>query len=111
MFPDAMCPVPQFLEIVFRVLREWSGRVLENITTINAEMSKMPGFEVMQAHARRPYKAMTSNIPNAPWNRHGGCDARPANGGGQDEVLIDQTRAAGRAVKRNCQAEVPLSCV
>jgi polyhydroxyalkanoate synthesis repressor PhaR len=56
--------VPQFLKASFDMLRDGQSRVLENINTINP-MSKMPGFDVMQAQQEAFMKAMTSNIPAA----------------------------------------------
>jgi len=84
MSPDASV-VPQFLKSSFDMLRDGQARVLENMNTINP-MSKMPGFEVMQAQQEAFMKAMTGTMPT-PWNGMGGGDARHAKGGGQDESL------------------------
>ena len=84
MSPDASV-VPQFLKSSFDMLRDGQARVLENMNTINP-MSKMPGFEVMQAQQEAFMKEMTGTMPT-PWNGMGGGDARPAKGGGQDESL------------------------
>lgn len=56
--------VPQFLKASFDMLRDGQSRVLENINTINP-MSKMPGFDVMQAQQEAFMKAMTGKLPTA----------------------------------------------
>jgi len=61
MSPNASV-VPQFLKASFDMLRDGQSRVLENINTINP-MSKMPGFDVMQAQQEAFMKAMTANMP------------------------------------------------
>lgn len=63
MSPNASV-VPQFLQASFDMLRDGQSRVLENINTINP-MSKMPGFDVMQAQQAAFMKAMTGNLPTA----------------------------------------------
>ena len=82
--------VPQFLKASFDMLRDGQSRVLENINTINP-MSKMPGFDVMQAQQEAFMKAMTGNIPAAwPGMAKPGTET-PAktekSGKGQDESL------------------------
>jgi polyhydroxyalkanoate synthesis repressor PhaR len=53
--------VPQFLQASFDMLRNGQSQVMENITTINP-MSKMPGFEAMQAQQEVFMKAMTGGL-------------------------------------------------
>lgn len=53
--------VPEFLKSSFEMLRTGQSRVMENITTINP-MSKMPGFEAMQAQQEAFMKAMTGGL-------------------------------------------------
>ena len=53
--------VPQFLQASFDMLRTGQSQVMENMTTINP-MSKMPGFDVMQAQQEAFMKAMTGGL-------------------------------------------------
>ena len=53
--------VPQFLQASFEMLRTGRSKVMDNITTINP-MSKMPGFEAMQAQQEAFMKAMTGGL-------------------------------------------------
>lgn len=50
--------VPQFLEQSFAMLRSGQAKVMENMTTLNP-LSKMPGFDAMQAQQEVFMKAMT----------------------------------------------------
>ncbi|MDG1068159.1 MAG: polyhydroxyalkanoate synthesis repressor PhaR [Sulfitobacter sp.] len=50
--------VPEFLEQSFAMLRDGQAKVMENITTMNP-LSKMPGFDAMQAQQEVFLKAMT----------------------------------------------------
>ncbi|MBB3993562.1 polyhydroxyalkanoate synthesis repressor PhaR [Sulfitobacter undariae] len=54
--------VPEFLEQSFAMLRDGQAKVMENITTLNP-LSKMPGFDAMQAQQEVFMKAMTGG-----WN-------------------------------------------
>lgn len=70
--------VPQFLQASFDMLRDGQSKAMENMTTMNPlnPMSKMPGFETMQAQQAAFMKAMTGGLggglPGA-WN--GATDA------------------------------------
>ena len=54
--------VPQFLQMSFDMLRDGQSKVVDSLTTINP-MTKMPGFEAMQAQQEAFMKAMTSGMP------------------------------------------------
>lgn len=62
--------VPQFLEQSFTMLRDGQAKVVENITSMNP-LSKMPGFDAMQAQQEAFMKTMTGG-----WSR--GTEADPA---------------------------------
>ncbi len=53
--------VPQFLQASFEMLRSGQSRMMENMTAMNP-MSKMPGFEAMQAQQQAFLKAMTGGM-------------------------------------------------
>jgi polyhydroxyalkanoate synthesis repressor PhaR len=53
--------VPQFLQASFDMLRSGQGKVINKISTINP-LSKMPGFEAMQAQQEAFMKAMTGGL-------------------------------------------------
>jgi len=53
--------VPEFLKRSFDMLRSGQSKVMENMTTMNP-MSKMPGFEAMQAQQEAFIKAMTGGM-------------------------------------------------
>ena len=53
--------VPQFLQASFEMLRDGQSKVIENVTSLNP-MSKMPGFEMMQAQQAAFMKAMTGGL-------------------------------------------------
>ncbi len=57
--------VPQFLQASFEMLRDGQSRMMENMTAINP-MTKMPGFDAMQAQQQAFLKAMTGGMPG--WN-------------------------------------------
>ena len=53
--------VPQFLQASFEMLRDGQSRMMENMNAMNP-MSKMPGFEAMQAQQKAFLKAMTGGM-------------------------------------------------
>ncbi|MEP3441377.1 MAG: polyhydroxyalkanoate synthesis repressor PhaR [Sulfitobacter sp.] len=57
--------VPEFLSQSFTMLRDGQAKVMENMTTMNP-LSKMPGFEAMQAQQEAFMKAMTGGA-GAAW--------------------------------------------
>ena len=57
---QATTMVPQFLAASFDMLREGQEKWVENINTMNP-MSKVPGFEAMQAQQRAFLKAMSGH--------------------------------------------------
>ena len=77
--------VPQFLQASFDMLRDGQSRVLENMNTINP-MSKMPGFEVMEAQQKAFMKAMTGGMPPA-WPPTTPPQKEEAGKDGKDESL------------------------
>ena len=63
--------VPEFLEQSFTMLREGQAKVVENITSMNP-LSKMPGFDAMQAQQEAFMKTMTAG-----WSRGTGAEPDP----------------------------------
>ena len=53
--------VPEFLQQSFSMLRDGQAKVMENMTTMNP-LSKMPGFDAMQAQQEAFMKAMTGGV-------------------------------------------------
>nr|WP_217351673.1 polyhydroxyalkanoate synthesis repressor PhaR [Ruegeria sp. HKCCD8929] len=53
--------MPQFLQSSFEMLRESQAKMVENMNAMNP-MSKMPGFDAMQAQQQAFLKAMTSGL-------------------------------------------------
>lgn len=64
--------VPEFLQQSFAVLREGQSKVMENMTSMNP-LSKMPGFDAMQAQQEVFLKAMTG----AKWPAAGSTAPEP----------------------------------
>ncbi len=58
---QATSVVPQFLAMSFEMLRDGQSKAVENMSAMNP-MSKMPGFEAMQAQQRAFMKAMTGGM-------------------------------------------------
>ncbi|MGB5862715.1 MAG: polyhydroxyalkanoate synthesis repressor PhaR [Sulfitobacter sp.] len=56
--------VPEFLQQSFAMLRDGQSKVMENMTSLNP-MSKMPGFDAMQAQQEALMKAMTGGFATA----------------------------------------------
>lgn len=61
--------MPQFLQSSFDMLRENQAKMVENMNAMNP-MSKMPGFEAMQAQQQAFLKAMTGGFPGS-WSGPG----------------------------------------
>lgn len=57
--------VPQFLQASFDMLRDGQSKMIEGMGAMNP-MSKMPGFEAMQAQQEAFLKAMTGGL--GPWS-------------------------------------------
>lgn len=62
---QATSVVPQFLSASFEMLRDSQSKWLENVNSMNP-MSKMPGFEAMQAQQEAFMKAMTGGFTGKP---------------------------------------------
>ncbi len=56
--------MPQFLQSSFEMLRESQSKMMENMKVMNP-MSKMPGFEALQAQQEAFIKAMTTGWPGS----------------------------------------------
>ncbi|WP_420860826.1 polyhydroxyalkanoate synthesis repressor PhaR [Algirhabdus cladophorae] len=69
---QATSVVPEFLAMSFDILRDGQSKMMENMGAINP-MTKMPGFEAMQAQQEAFMKAMTGGIMGA-----GGQSAKPS---------------------------------
>lgn len=61
--------VPQFLQTSFEMLRDGQSKVIENVSVLNP-MTKMPGFELMQAQQEAFMKAMTGGMAPG-WSKSG----------------------------------------
>lgn len=72
--------VPQFLQASFEMLRDGQSRMMENMTAMNP-MTKMPGFEAMQAQQQAFLKAMTGGMANWPST---GAQPEGKDEGGED---------------------------
>ena len=68
--------MPQFLQSSFEMLRESQSKMMENMTVMNP-ISKIPGFEAMQAQQEAFLKAMTGGL--------GGSWSGPEAEGGSGE--------------------------
>ncbi|MEP1612030.1 MAG: polyhydroxyalkanoate synthesis repressor PhaR [Roseobacter sp.] len=67
--------VPQFLQASFEMLRDGQSQVMDQMTAINP-MTKMPGFEMMQAQQEAFMKAMTGGLAGSSgWNSQAESDA------------------------------------
>lgn len=64
--------VPEFLQQSFAMLRDGQSKVMENMTSLNP-LSKMPGFDAMQAQQEVFIKAMTG----AKWPAAGSTTPEP----------------------------------
>lgn len=67
----AQSVVPDFLAQSFEMLRSGQSKMIENATAMNP-LSKMPGFEVMQAQQKAFFKAMTGGVSG--WKAPDGTD-------------------------------------
>lgn len=76
--------VPEFLQQSFSMLRDGQAKVMENMTTMNP-LSKMPGFDAMQAQQEAFMKAMTGG---AGWPI-GGTQPEPAEAPAQSSEDLD----------------------
>lgn len=79
--------MPQFLQQSFEMLRESQARIMENMNALNP-MSKMPGFEAIQAQQQAFLKAMTKGL-GGQWSGPGqeGAEDEGGKGGGSAEDL------------------------
>ena len=70
--------VPQFLQASFEMLRNGQSQMMDQMTAMNP-MTKMPGFEVMQAQQKAFLKAMTGGLSGSSgWNTPAGEDTKEA---------------------------------
>jgi polyhydroxyalkanoate synthesis repressor PhaR len=77
--------VPQFLAASFEAFRESQNKWVESINTINP-MTKVPGFEAMQAQQEAFLKAMTGGMAGQWSGPAPGNDAQPKEGEDLDEI-------------------------
>ncbi len=73
--------MPQFLQTSFDMLRESQSQMMENMSSINP-MSKVPGFEALQAQQEAFMKAMTGGM-GAGWTG-GAAKPEEKSEGGED---------------------------
>ncbi|EAQ04738.1 hypothetical protein OB2597_05630 [Pseudooceanicola batsensis HTCC2597] len=81
---QAQSVVPQFLAQSFEMLRDSQSKMMENMTAMNP-MSKMPGFEAMQAQQEAFLKAMSGGFPG--WKPPEGGEGAAAAEGTKDDDL------------------------
>ena len=81
--------VPEFLQQSFAMLRDGQTKVMENMTSMNP-LSKMPGFDAMQAQQEAFVKAMTGKWPA---NTEAGGDEKAKKQGGDDLDAIKKQLA------------------
>jgi len=89
--------VPQFLEASFAMLRDGQSKVIENVSAMNP-MSKMPGFDMMQAQQAAFMKAMT-----------GGLTPGWTGGAAPDEVTEEETEDLATIKKQLAELQAKLS--
>ncbi|MCF6443847.1 polyhydroxyalkanoate synthesis repressor PhaR [Nereida sp. MMG025] len=77
--------VPQFLQMSFDMLRDGQTKVVDQMNTLNP-LSKMPGFEAMQAQQQAFMKAITGGMTN--WSAP--TQETPAKETGED---LDEIKA------------------
>jgi polyhydroxyalkanoate synthesis repressor PhaR len=63
---QAQSVVPHFLQMSFDMLRDGQHKMVESMNKVNP-LSRMPGFEAMQAQQEAFVKAMMANLPKAGW--------------------------------------------
>ncbi len=81
---QATSVVPQFLAMSFDMLRDGQSKMMENMTSMNP-MTKMPGFEAMQAQQEAFMKAMTGGLSgNWPAGSSGPSQDSPGRNEGED---------------------------
>ena len=83
--------MPQFLQSSFDMLRESQSKMVENMNAMNP-MSKMPGFEAMQAQQKAFLKAMTGGMAGN-WSGPGADDSKPDEKPGEDLDAIKKQLA------------------
>ena len=83
---QATSVVPQFLQMSFDMLRDGQSKMMENIGTMNP-MSKMPGFDAMQAQQEAFLKAMTGGL-SGKWSgsEQDADDEAPTDNEGLDDI-------------------------
>jgi polyhydroxyalkanoate synthesis repressor PhaR len=89
--------VPQFLETSFAMLRDGQSKVIENVSAMNP-MSKMPGFDMMQAQQAAFMKAMT-----------GGLTPGWTGGAAPDEGTEEETEDLATIKKQLAELQAKLS--
>lgn len=85
--------VPQFLQSSFEMLRSGQSQMVDQMTAINP-ISKMPGFEIMQAQQKAFMKAMTGGLSGSSgWNTPEDANAESEPEKGEDLDAIKQQLA------------------
>lgn len=92
--------VPQFLQASFEMLRDGQSRMMENMTAMNP-MTKMPGFEAMQAQQEAFMKAMTGGMSG--WTSGG------PEGGGEPETSSESKEDLDEIKKQLADLQAKLS--
>jgi polyhydroxyalkanoate synthesis repressor PhaR len=82
--------VPQFLQASFDMLRDGQSKMIENIGVINP-MTKMPGFDAMQAQQQAFMKAMTGGLGQ--WSGPASEPEEAEKDGGEDLDAIKKQLA------------------
>ncbi|MDF1854749.1 polyhydroxyalkanoate synthesis repressor PhaR [Pseudooceanicola sp.] len=87
---QASTVVPQFLQMSYDMLRDGQSKIMENMTSINP-MTKMPGFDAMQAQQEAFLKAITGGFSGG-WNgpAQAPTDEQPAATGTSKPAAKDE---------------------
>lgn len=93
---QATSVVPQFLAMSFEMLRDGQSKAVENMSAINP-MTKMPGFEAMQAQQRAFMKAMTGGM-SGQWS-----------GPGKEEPTAEEAENLDEIKKQLAELQAKLS--
>lgn len=94
---QASTVVPQFLQMSFDMLRDGQSKMMENMGAINP-LTKMPGFEAMQAQQEAFMKAMTGGF-SGNWSAPSPEEPGKKAASGKDENL-DEIKAQLAALQK-----------
>lgn len=82
--------MPEFLQASFDMLRDGQSKMMENMATINP-MSKLPGFDALQAQQQAFIKAMTGGM-GSQWGSSGPAPEETAEEAKPDGENLDDIK-------------------